>query len=62
VKYGMIALAALAISIPVITMGIDRALCAAHWDGFKTTYSVVSGCKVEIDGMMVPQANVRIGQ
>lgn len=57
----IILIAAMLLVIPVSSF-IDAQVCAYRWSDFNTEYSLLSGCKVEIDGRFVPEDMVRIGQ
>lgn len=61
-KYFVIFMVLGVIAVPFIGSAIDSAACSIKWDGFKTEYSLLSGCKVEIEGHMVPENAVRFGE
>ena len=46
----------------IIASAIDAQVCRYRWSGFTTEYSMLSGCKVEIDGKFVPEDRVRFGE
>ncbi len=61
-KYFVITLIAGFIATPFIASAIDAQICRYRWSGFTTEYSMLSGCKVEIDGKFVPEDRVRFGE
>ena len=61
-KYFVIFMVAGFIATPFIASAIDAQVCSYRWSGFATQYSMLSGCKVEIDGKFVPEDRVRFGQ
>jgi hypothetical protein len=62
VKYFVIFMVLGAIATPFVGAAIDAQVCAYRWSGFTTQHSLLSGCKVEIDGKFVPEDRVRFGE
>ena len=50
------------IATTFIAHAIAAQVCSYRWSGFTTQYSMLFGCKVEIDGKFVPEDRVRFGQ
>jgi hypothetical protein len=36
--------------------------CAARWQGLTASYTLLSGCMVEVDLLKVPEGNIRVPQ
>lgn len=62
----MIRFLALGFSIVIVMywagIAVQSAKCDSSWGSYEHTYSQVSGCMVRVNGLMTPEANVRVGQ
>lgn len=55
------ALVSICAGVTVLLVDLDRQDCTARWGGTATVeYSAIGGCRVLIDGKMVPSRNVVI--
>lgn len=43
----------------VLFIAVDRASCLAAWSAFRPQWTVMSGCRVSVDGRMTPVEAVR---
>jgi hypothetical protein len=38
----------------------NEAQCEARWPGLTASYTLLTGCMVEVDNLKVPEANIRV--
>lgn len=55
----LLGVVALCITLSLAALALDRAGCSARWSDFPHEWGLLSGCRVEIDGIMIPEDRVR---
>ena len=46
----------------LIAITVQSATCSARWSPSATEFGILSGCRVLVDGRLIPEANVRLEQ